>query len=80
MPADVSDRDRVRAGRPGARSVWLAVWRAPKALYAMSLRWLVWRRVCAWCWCRVGGNPWAARTSHGICGRCLNRSIKLLIP
>jgi len=32
--------------------------------------WCKWRRVCAWCRCRLSGNPRAPFTTHGICPRC----------
>ena len=33
-------------------------------------RWWEFRRVCAWCGARLGGNPLAKTTSHGICRAC----------
>lgn len=34
-------------------------------------RWLTLRRQCAWCKRRLGGNPFATRTTSGICNSCL---------
>ena len=33
-------------------------------------QWLKWKRVCAWCDRRIGGNPLARRFTHGICESC----------
>lgn len=40
------------------------------ALCAEAGRWWEFNRVCAWCGCRLGGNPFAKKTSHGICRYC----------
>ena len=34
------------------------------------LRWLKNLRICAWCKCRIGGNPLAKTITHGICSKC----------
>lgn len=33
-------------------------------------RWWQWRRECSWCKQRMGGNPWARQTTHGLCSAC----------
>jgi len=67
-----------RVSRPGFLDVawaWLVfhtVW-----AWVEIGRWYAFRRECAWCKCRLGGNPWGYRITHGICPAC---SKKLMSP
>ena len=43
--------------------------------------WFRFRRVCGWCKCRLGGNPFALHDTHGICPACLRgEKLKLVKP
>jgi hypothetical protein len=44
-----------------------------EALCAMVRLWFRFRRVCAWCGRRMGGNPLASSTTHTICPGCMER-------
>lgn len=37
--------------------------------------WFSFRRVCAWCHRRTGGNPLARHDTHGICPKCSHKMI-----
>lgn len=39
-------------------------------------RWLKVKRECAWCRKRLGGNPKAKETSHGICRPCMRKQLE----
>ena len=46
------------------------------AFSSAALFWLKFRRVCAWHQpksCRMGGNPFARRATHGMCPECFAR-------
>jgi|GEM_PF-5335141 len=46
------------------------------ALWSAGARWLKFKRVCAWHEPkprRLGGNPFARRTTYGMCGECFAR-------
>lgn len=47
-----------------------AAWFTVKLRALGAWRWLILRRVCAWCKTNLGGNPLARTTSHGICPCC----------
>jgi len=34
------------------------------------LQWFRFKRVCAWCKCYMGGNPFSKNVTHGICRGC----------
>ena len=39
-------------------------------VWTSVITWLTWQRQCAWCQCRLGGNPLSRRVTHGICPCC----------
>lgn len=50
-------------------------WVIADAARHRAMRWLKWRRVCAWCVPkrRVGGNPFARNVTHTACPSCARK-------
>ena len=70
-PSDPELAMQETGGRLNTAFAWL-VFHAV-VIWAGAHAWLTLKRQCAWCRCRLGGNPLSRNVTHGICPACRKR-------